>query len=72
MEKLAVSYNKLWKLLIDKEMTKVQLRTVTGMGPGTLAKLGKNQKVSLDVLERICKELHCNFGDILDYKEENE
>lgn len=68
---MAITYNKLWKLLIDKEMTKVQLREVTGMGPGTLAKLGKNQRVSLDVLERICKELHCNFGDIIDYKEEN-
>lgn len=40
---MAITYNKLWKLLIDKEMTKVQLREVTGMGPGTLAKLGKNQ-----------------------------
>lgn len=69
---MAISYNKLWKLLIDKEMTKVQLREITGMGPSTLAKLGKNQKVSLDVLERICKELNCNFGDILDYKEEND
>lgn len=69
---MAISYNKLWKLLIDKEMTKVKLREVTGMGPGTLAKLGKNQRVSLDVLERICKELNCNFGDIVDYKKENE
>ena len=68
---MTVCYNKLWKLLIDNEMTKVQLREITGMGPGTLAKLSKNQRVSLDVLERICKELDCNFGDILDYKKEN-
>lgn len=68
---MAISYNKLWKMLIDREMSKVQLKAITGMGPGTLAKLGKNQKVSLDVLERICKELDCNFGDIMDYKKEN-
>lgn len=68
---MAITYNKLWKLLIDKEMSKVQLKKVTGMGPGTLAKLGKNQRVSLEVLERICEELNCNFGDIIDYKKEN-
>lgn len=68
---MAITYNKLWKLLIDIGMTKVQLKEITGMGPGTLAKLGKNQRVSLEVLERICKELHCNFGDIIDYKEEH-
>lgn len=68
---MTITYNKLWKLLIDKGMTKVQLKEITGMGPGTLAKLGKNQRVSLEVLERICKELHCNFGDIIDYKEEH-
>lgn len=68
---MAINYNKLWKLLIDKEMSKVQLKKATGMGPGTLAKLGKNQRVSLEVLERICEELNCNFGDIIDYKKEN-
>lgn len=68
---MAITYNKLWKLLINKGMTKVQLKEIAGMGPGTLAKLGKNQRVSLEILERICKELHCNFGDIIDYKEEH-
>lgn len=68
---MAINYNKLWKLLIDKEMSKVQLKKATGMGSGTLAKLGKNQRVSLEVLERICEELNCNFGDIIDYKKEN-
>lgn len=67
---MAISYNKLWKLLIDNEMTKVQLREVTGMGPGTLSKLSKNQRVSMEVLERICKELDCNLGDIVDYIKE--
>ena len=65
---MAITYNKLWKILIDKEMSNVQLKEATGMGPGTLAKLGKNERVSLEVLERICEELNCNFGDIIDYK----
>lgn len=52
-------------------LAKIQLREVTGMGPGTLAKLSKNKRVSVDVLERMCKELDCNFSDILDYKKEN-
>ena len=64
---MGVIYNKLWKLLIDKNISKVQLRDMTEMGPNTLAKLGKNQRVSLEVLEKICRELNCNFGDIIDY-----
>lgn len=67
---MAVSYNKLWKLLIDKNMNKVDLRNAIGMGPGTLAKLSKNQRVSLEVLEKICNELKCNFSDIIDYIED--
>jgi DNA-binding Xre family transcriptional regulator len=61
------SYNKLWKLLIDKNMNKVALRDAIGITPSTLSKLSKNEKVSMDVLERICKELNCNIGDIVDY-----
>ncbi|MBC8587719.1 MAG: helix-turn-helix transcriptional regulator [Desulfitobacteriaceae bacterium] len=64
---MAISYNGLWKLLIDKGMSKVELRDAVGMGPGTLAKMGKNQRVSLEVLEKICKELDCNFGDVIEY-----
>ena len=64
---MALSYNKLWKLLIDKSMTKVTLRDRTGMGPGTLSKLSKNQRVSMEVLEKICVELNCNLGDIVDF-----
>jgi len=63
------SYNKLWKLLIDKNMNKVALRDAIGITPSTLSKLSKNEKVSMDVLERICKELGCNVGDIVDYLE---
>jgi putative transcriptional regulator len=67
---MAISYNRLWKLLIDKNMTKVALRNDTGMGPGTLSKLSKNQRVSMEVLEKICAELDCNFGDIVDFIKE--
>ena len=64
---MALSYNKLWKLLIDKGMNKVNLRDRIGIGPSTLAKLTKNQRVSMEVLEKICYELDCNIGDIVDY-----
>lgn len=64
------SYNKLWKLLIDKNMNKVALRDAIGITPSTLSKLSKNQKVSMDVLERVCKKLNCNVGDIVDYFDE--
>lgn len=63
---MAVSYKKLWKLLIDKEMTKTQMRLQCDISTTTLAKLGKNETVSMDVLLRICKLLNCNVGDIMD------
>lgn len=67
---MAFCYDKLWKLLIDKHMNKVELRDAVGITPATLAKMGKNQNVSMDVLGKICKELDCNIGDILDYIKE--
>ena len=67
---MAVSYNKLWKLLIDKHMTKTELRLKTGMSTSTLAKLSKNEVVSMDVMLRICKVLDCNVGDIMDATKE--
>lgn len=63
---MAISYNKLWKLLIDKGMTKTQLREKANISTVTLAKLGKNETVSMDVLLRICKELDCNFDEIIE------
>lgn len=68
---MGVNYNKLWKLLIDKNITKSKLRALTEMGPNTLAKLGKNQRVSLEVLEKICRILSCNFSDIVDYVDDD-
>ena len=63
---MAANYNKLWKLLIDKGMTKTELRMKTGMSTSTLAKMSNNENVSMDVILRICEILECNFGDIVD------
>lgn len=63
---MAVSYNKLWKLLIDNGMTKTQMRLQADISTTTLAKLGKNETVSMGVLLKICKLLDCNVGDIMD------
>ena len=63
---MSISYNKLWKQLIDLKMTKTQLRLQADLGTATLAKLSKDQQVSMDVLLRICKVLNCNISDIMD------
>lgn len=67
---MSFCYNKLWKLLIDKKMNKMALRDAIGITPSTLAKLSKDQNISMDVLEKICKKLNCNIGDIVDYIKE--
>ena len=64
---MPISYNRLWKLLIDRGMTKTDLRNMTGIGTATLAKLSKNERVSMDVLEKICAALGCDIGDICEY-----
>ena len=63
---MRVSYNKLWKLLIDKGMKKMELLEAIEMSPNTLAKLGRNEDVSMDVLRRICTFLKCDVGDIME------
>ena len=63
---MKLSYNKLWKLLIDKGMTKTEMRLKADISTTTLAKLGKNETVSMEGLLRICKVLDCNVGDIMD------
>ena len=68
---MAVSYNKLWKLLIDKRMNKSDLRKAVKTSPNTIAKLGKNEPVSLDILIRICKVMACDIGDIMEVVEDN-
>ena len=63
---MSVSYKKLWKLLIDKDMKKEELRIAANLSTNTMAKLGKNENVSMDVMLRICKVLECNIGDVVD------
>ena len=63
---MAANYNKLWKLLIDKGMTKTDLRLRTGMSTSTLAKMSNNENVSMEIILRICGILECNVGDIVD------
>lgn len=65
---MEISYNRLWKLLIDKEMKKSTLREKTGMSSSTMAKLSKNQEVTMPVLMRICETLDCNIEDIVEFK----
>ena len=59
------SYAKLWKLLIDKKMVKRDLMEATGVTSSTIAKMGKEQPVALEVLGRVCKALNCNIGDVV-------
>lgn len=63
---MAISYKKLWKLLIDKNMTAVDLRLATGIAPNTMTKLRRDEEVSMTVLVRICTALNVNIGDIMD------
>lgn len=69
---MSVNYSKLWKLLIDKGMTRTELRIKAGFSPSTLAKLGKNENVNTDILVRVCTVLHCNVSDIMDIIAEDE
>ncbi|HBE98785.1 MAG TPA: XRE family transcriptional regulator [Firmicutes bacterium] len=64
---MQLSFNKLWKLLIDRNMKKKDLQRVAGISSASIAKLGKNEPVSLEVLMKICYALDCNFGDIVDF-----
>ena len=61
------SYNPLWKVLIDKGYKKTDLRSLTGIGTATLAKLSKNEYVSMEVLDKLCKALDCGLEDIVAY-----
>jgi DNA-binding Xre family transcriptional regulator len=67
-----MDYSKLWKLLIDKDMSKTDLLSLTGISSRVLAKLSKNETVTTDTLARICAALECNVGDIMDCVSERE
>lgn len=69
---MAISYNKLWKLLVDKKMSKADLRKAVGLAPNTMTKLRRDEPVALIVLEKICCTLDSDFGDIIEYVRERD
>ena len=64
---MAVSYNKLWKLLVDKKMSKADLRKAADVAPNTMTKLRRDEPVTLAILGKICYVLECDYGDIMTY-----
>jgi putative transcriptional regulator len=69
---MAISYNGLWKLLIDKNMKKMDLVEKIGISSSTLAKMSKVEAVSMSIMEKICEELDCDFGDLINYERKGE
>lgn len=67
---MAISYKKLWKLLIDRDMLKKDLQKKAGISSASITKLGKNENVNTDILEKICKALDCDISDIMEMSEE--
>jgi len=68
---MAISYKKLWKLLIDRDMKKKDLQAAASLGPSTVSKLSNNEYVSMDVLVKICTALGVDFGDIMELVPDN-
>ena len=64
---MAISYNKLWKLLVDKKMSKPALRKAAGIAPNTMTRLRRDEEVTLTVLNKICKTLEVDIGDIMEF-----
>lgn len=63
---MAISYKKLWKLLIDKDMKKKDLQRVASISSASITKLGKNENVNTEILQKICKALNCDISDIME------
>ena len=68
---MAISYNKLWKLLVDRKMSKADLRKAAGIAPNTMTRLRRDEEVTLTVLNKICTSLNVNLGDIMDSAPDN-
>lgn len=68
---MALPYNRMWKLLIDKKMSKADLRKAADIAPNTMTKLRRDEAVNLAILGRICNVLGCDFGDIMEYVPES-
>ena len=64
---MAISYNKLWKLLVDKKMSKADLRKAAGVAPNTMTRLRRDEEVTLTVLRKICVTLEVDIGDIMEF-----
>ena len=64
---MAVSYNRLWKLLVDKKMSKADLRKAARLAPNTMTKLRRDEPVAMTVLDKICETLNTDYGDIMQY-----
>lgn len=69
---MAISYNRLWKLLIDKKMSKSDLRKAAHIAPNTMTKLNRDEPVNLAILGRVCDVLYCDFGDVMEHIREEE
>ena len=67
---MAISYNKLWKLLVDKKMSKADLRKAAGIAPNSMTRLRRDEEVTLAVLNRICVTLDVNIGDVMEFVQE--
>ena len=67
---MGFSYKPLWKLLIDKDMTKKKLMEQTGISKSTIDKMGRGETISLNIVDKICKQFECKVEDIMEYKEE--
>lgn len=67
---MTISYKKLWKLLIDKDLMKKDLQQDAGISWATITKMSKGETVSIDVLMKVCKMLHCDIGDIVEFIDE--
>ena len=69
---MKISYNGLWKIMIDKKMRKKDLIDKVGLSSTTIAKMGKGEKVSLDVIERVCNHFDCDIGDVISFEKESQ
>lgn len=69
---MSVSYNKLWKMLIDQKMSHIELQRAAEVAPNTMTKMRRDEPVNLAILDRICQVLGCDFGDIVEHLDDSE
>ena len=69
---MTISYNQLWKLLVDKKMSKADLRKAASIAPNAMTRLRRDEEVTLAVLNKICSTLNVNIGDVMEFVPENE